>query len=584
MTESPRDRRLRVVRANPDARDAARINDREPLRVPPPEPTPRRGIGHPLVRFLIAFAVTIGFGIYVSQRADAAPVAPTVPPITSTKVTIPIRGGVSLAGVVVGPSSGSWPLLVMPGTFAAGTDKLQLIAEQLAPRGYTIVAYNERGFGASGGLVDAGGASDVADASDVLDWSLTHTTGRGDAVGIMSLSYGSGFLPMVIARDHRFRAAAMLSGWGDMWAALHPNDTGARASNLIFKTLASQHRPSPEVTAFFDRAVRNEFPESSRRFASERSPIDHLDEIRTNPVPLYMSTSMNEMIWPLDQTIDLFDAYPGPKHLDVLPGDHATSEVATAFGVTPATWAAALDWFDVHLMKRPAPSGFADPIRVVPRGPSSPNVISTDRFTSWPFEGLSSFDPPATRRTWLSTTSSWWGLAQTTTLSPTPGPTSKTLTSGSNLLLTGGIPMYQGIFEIMTGAPTTVPLALVDQNVAGVWKGPRVSAPTRLRGATAVHLDLTPSASTGSVFVYLLSQAPDGTTSFLAHKPFTYRGATPGRATTVDLDIPYQAFNVPTGHRLVIAVATDDVLYSSNTVNRSTVRINPGSYADLPIE
>lgn len=550
-------------------------------------------------RRVCALATSVGLVIaltmtLLSQPASAAtPVASgrpatvagglDVPPITTKSITITARDGVKLVGTVIGPKTGSWPLIVVPGTFAPDTVEMEFMAGQLAPRGYIIVTYAERGFGESGGGIDAGGPGDVNDASDALTWALANTRAIPEQVGIAGLSYGAGFVPIVAAKDPRFKAAASLSGWADMWRSLYPNNTGSYVMNLALGVLSLRSKPSPEVKEFFTKAVNNQFDAKSKAFAMQRSAVSYMDKIRQRPVPLYMSTSLNEMAWPIDQNIDFFNAYPGPKHLDLLPGDHSTSETGSAVQTLPATWSTAFDWFDEYVAGRDTDVASLPQIRVVPRSAKGPDLKSTQTWTNWPWETVRSTAPSKTVRQFLSTSSSWWGLAQTTTLAPSRGASSKRLRAGTNTLVNGGIPMYQGIFEVLTGAPTTVALSLVDQGVTGVWKGSPLTAPASLRGATKVHLDLTPSTAAGSVFAYLIDLAPDGTAYMIAHKPYSYSGLTPNRAQGVDFEIPYNAYDLAKGHRVVVAVSTDDANFSSNTPDWSSVQIGPGSYVDLPL-
>lgn len=503
--------------------------------------------------------------------------------VSQTPVDITVRDGARLKASVWAPTSGQWPVVIMPGTFAGDNLAVDLMARKVAPRGYIVISYTERGFGDSTGQVDAAGPRDVADASDVLDWALANTNAMPSRAGIASLSYGAGFIPMVLAQDHRFKAGAMLSGWGDMLRSLRPNDTTARAAVAALKVLADIQDPSPETSAFFKAALADDWSASTRRFAEVRSPMTYLGALKSNPAPLYMSTTFNEMIWPLDQTIDFYEAYPGVKHLDIVPGDHATTEVLTAIDGTPVTWQTAFDWFDTYLAGRSNAARSLPPIRVASRGADGPNIVSTKSFTNYDFETPSSLTGSPNIRQYLSTTSSWWGWGASTVLSDRPGNTSTRLQQGTNAVMTAGLPMYQGLGEAVTGQPSSVTLPLVDRRVTGVWTGEPLSRDSRIRGTTRVHLDLTPTTSTGSAFVYLIDQPPFGSARVIAHKPYSYRAVTPGRANVIDLTIPYQAYDIPRGHRLVVAVSTDDVFYSSLTPKGSSMKIGPGSYIDVPL-
>ena len=506
--------------------------------------------------------------------------------MVSEDANVPTRDGLTLLATVNQPKTGSgWPVVILPGTFAGDTVNINRIAAGLAGRGYVAVSYLERGFGKSGGFIDAGGPLDVADVSDVLTWVLANTTGDAKRVGLASISYGAGFGPIVAVMDHRFTAVAMVSGWGDMWRARYPNNTSALASNVALGALAEfSGRPSPGVIDFFTNAIKNVYTDDMKQLAAERSPVTYLDRMRANPVPLYVSTSMNESIWPADQTIDFFNAYPGPKHLDILPGDHATTELGTPIGLPGVTWNTAFDWLDAYVAGTSTAAKALPLVRVVARSPQGANFLQSGLASTFDFESYAGTANRTTRRVYLTTSSSMFGLVTRTQLGSSAGTAAKQLREGQNLLLQNGIPMVQGGFEIVFGTPTTVPLNAVDQGVTGLWTGPALASKLSIRGSTRVHLDLTPSAARGSVFVYLLERAPnDGTTYVIGHKPYSWTGLKPGVAVPLDVTIPYNAYDVPAGHALIVGVSTGDVLYTSNNPAGSSISIGPRSYVDLPL-
>ncbi|MFI7586206.1 CocE/NonD family hydrolase [Spongisporangium articulatum] len=538
-------------------------------------------------RSVLLAPALLAAGLTVARTASpAAAAVQTGQPTTSTKVTIPTRDGFTLAATVNKPlySEGRLPVVIMPGTFAGNTIDIDRMAVLQASRGYIAVNYTERGFGKSTGKIDAAGPLDVNDVSDVLDWVLAHTDADPDRVGSVSISYGAGFLPMVGVQDHRFKALAMISGWGDLWKARYPNGTSAWASNVALYTLAeTQGKPSDEVRRLFQNMIANKYTADMKAAAALRSPMTYLPQLQKHAVPTYFSTSMNEMIWPEDQTLEFFDAYPGVKHLDILPGDHATTELGQPVGSPGVTWTTAFEWMDAYV------GGYDDAakglplIRVAPRSPTGTNILESKLLSDYAFEGYTDLTPTARSRQYLATSSSMFGLITKTSLATSPGSDAKKLRMGKNLLMNQGIPMYEGAFEIVTGAPTTVPLSIVDQGVTGVWTGPELKSPLKLRGAIRSHLELVPSAAKGSVFVYLIDKAPNGTAFLVGHKPYSWTGATPGTKLPVDVTIPYNAYDVPAGHRLVFAVSTDDVMYTSNNGPLATVSVGSGSYVDIPL-
>ncbi|MFI7586207.1 alpha/beta fold hydrolase [Spongisporangium articulatum] len=520
----------------------------------------------------------------------AAPARAASYEVVKTETLIKARDGVtldlSIQRPAVSPPAGTrWPVVVAPATFDGNKTNIDLMTAPLAARGFVTVSFLERGFGKSGGYMDVGGPLDVSDASDVLTWALATQNVDPARVGIIGLSYGAGFVATAAAQDPRFKAVAMLSGWGDMWKSRYPNNTGAYVANLALQQLALRNgRPSPELKSFLQSMVDNVFTPGMKTFADQRSPVKYLDLMAQHPVPLFASTNMNENIWPEDQTLEFFNAYPGVKHADILPGDHATTELTQGFGIPAETWKSAYDWMETYVAGTSTVARTWPTFRVAPRGPDGTNAIESKLFTQFPFESYDRLTVRATKRQYLSSSSAWLGLTTRTTLSDTPGPDGKRLRQGRNLLLQDGIPMAQGGIETATGMPTTVLLQGVDQGVTGLWEGPKLTQKLQLRGAISSHLDLTPSTAKGSVFVYLLEQGPLGLTYVIGVKPYTYAGATPGAKLGVDVTIPYNAYDVPAGHKLIFAVSTDDVTFSSNTPTGSSVVVGSGSYVNLPLK
>lgn len=524
-----------------------------------------------------------------APAAQAKATAPALPTDTD-QADIPTRDGITLSAVIVTPrgkpTSGSrWPMVILPGTFAGDSRNINLIAATLAKRGYVTVSYLERGFGASGGLIDAGGPKDVADVSDAMTWALANTMGDPDRVGVASISYGAGFAPIAAVKDKRIKAVAMISGWGDMWASRYPNNTSAYASNLALSVLSDREgQPAPEMRDFFANATNNVFTPAMRKLAAERSPVSYLPQMRSHAVPMYVSTSMNESVWPADQTISFYDAYPGIKHLDILPGDHATTELGTPIGIPGVTWLTSFDWLDTYVAGTSDVAKRLAPVRVAPRTPWGTTFIDSGLASHFDFESYATPAVRKTQRQYLTSSSSLFGLIGKTQLTAAPGTGGKKLRQGTNLLLNNGVPLVQGGFEIVFGSPTTVALPGIDQGVTGLWQGPSLKQGLKLRGSTRVHLDLTPSADQGSVFVYLLEQTPLGVSTYVVgHKPYSWFGAKPGARLPIDVTIPYNAYDVPARHRLIVGVSTGDVLYTDNNLKGSSVTVGPGSFVDLPL-
>jgi predicted acyl esterase len=525
----------------------------------------------------------------VGPFAPAATPAPN-PAVDTQDVAVTMRDGITVFTSLFTPTAkapaGGWPVVIFPGTYAGDGLNANKMAEKLAERGFVTASYIPRGLGASTGFIDLAGPKDVSDVSDVLTWTLAHAKSDPKRVGVAGISYGAGFIPMAIAKDPRFKAAAMLSGWGDMWKSLWPNDTDAVAAHIGLTSVGlAQGRLSDEGRKVLLDGVGGKQSAEGKAYTAARSGSTYLPQLRERSIPLYVSTAMNEMIWPADQTIDFYRKYPGPKHLDILPGDHATTELRMGEGVVGYTWEAGFQWLQQHLAGAPTTVA-PGTVRVAPRAGDGTDVLESKNMSVFRTESYPSPDTSrSTKRYYLSSSSSApFGPAPKRELTSTPGTGRATLAQGLNLMLTQGLPLFQGVAEVLTGAPSRVQLDLAAPDSTGVWRSPALLAPTSIRGSITAHLDLRPTAGTGTVVVYALDLAPDGTTFMIGHKPYTWAGAKPKASLPLDVAIPYQGYDLPAGHKLALAVSTSDVVYADSNPIGSKVTVGPRSYVDFPLK
>ncbi len=514
----------------------------------------------------------------VTSVASVTSVTAGVPTVAATSVhrAVPTRDG-SLDAVVMAPTTpppaGRYPLVVIPATFAGQLVDLAPLGLVLAKRGYITVYYLERGYGASTGQIDAAGPKDVADVSQVITWMLANTPADPARVGLIGFSYSAGLVLEAAAVDPRVRAVAELDGWADLGRALYPNRTPSTVTEQALYALATvTGRPSPEVAKNVQDAINDVNIDSLLAFAAERSPVTFASRLTTRQVPLFMSHEMNETIFPIDQSVDFFTAYSGgPKRLDLWPGDHGSQEVQGALGKGGPGWEDAMRWMDAYVAGYDRSITTEPVVRVQPRSAEAPR----------PLESWASVAPTRTQRVYLATTPQLFGTART--LQATPGRGSQTVREGVNWLIHTLAPMYSYQLEVGTGHPPTVPLPLVDQSVSAIWQTARLTAPMSLRGVQRVHLSVTPSASTGTVVVHTLDVDALGLTGYMvAHQPITFTG-TPGVSQNLDVALPYNAYDLPTGHRLAVVVTTSDPSYLGANPPGSTIAIGPSSWMDLPL-
>ena len=117
-------------------------------------------------------------------------------------------------------------------------------AAELAGRGYVVLTYTARGFGASTGQIALDAPDyEVADARGLIDWLAARPEvrldGPGDPrVGVTGSSYGGALSLLVAAADPRVDAIAPMITWSDLGQALFPNAAaGQPAAAGVYKRL-----------------------------------------------------------------------------------------------------------------------------------------------------------------------------------------------------------------------------------------------------------------------------------------------------------------------------------------------------------
>jgi ABC-2 type transport system ATP-binding protein len=128
---------------------------------------------------------------------------------------------------------GAAPAVVLAHGFGGSKDSVEEDARDLAGRGYVVLAFSARGFGASTGQIGlADPAREVADLSALIDVLAERDDvvqdGEGDPrVGVAGSSYGGALALLGAAYDDRIDAVAPQITWHSLTSALFPSQVGA---------------------------------------------------------------------------------------------------------------------------------------------------------------------------------------------------------------------------------------------------------------------------------------------------------------------------------------------------------------------
>ncbi len=196
-----------------------------------PAPGHRAPVVARLVALVVSLAVVVGYA-----SAPAALAATDAPGSGSTEqtVTVPVRAepdgsAVTLDATVFVPGSpGPHPAVLLAHGFGGSKDDLVDRARDLAGRGYVVLTYSARGFGASGGRIHLDDPDyEVADGRTLIDLLAARPDvrldGAGDPrVGVAGGSYGGALALMLGATDKRVDAVVASITWNDLAEAFFP--------------------------------------------------------------------------------------------------------------------------------------------------------------------------------------------------------------------------------------------------------------------------------------------------------------------------------------------------------------------------
>ncbi|MGA4838770.1 alpha/beta fold hydrolase [Streptomyces sp. G45] len=498
--------------------------------------------------------------------AGAVPAAQAAPEATAPGVRfvdIPSDGGTVLKANVVTPAGaaadGSYPVIVLPTSWAMPQIEYIAQAKKLAAAGYVVVSYNSRGFWQSGGEIEVGGPEDIADASRVIDWTLKHTPADADKVGMAGISYGAGISLLAAGHDKRIKAVAALSGWSDLVASIYSGRTQhVQAGALLGGAGQLTGRPSPELKRILKAFLGSDLAHEDEMIAwgAKRSPATYLDRVNANGAAILLANAWGDTVFPPNAYASFYEKLTGPKRLEFRPGDHATAEATGLFGLPNDTWANTQRWFDRYLKGERNGIDREQPVQLKSR-----STGGYEGYPDWKSVG-------ATRRK--------VDLAGTTTIDANTD-------SGAN----GGLVLLSNALDQFLKLPPVASVPLLPRRYAAVWQSPRGEREQRVRGTARLHTTVTSTKESGTLVAYLYDVGPLGLGKLVSNAPYTFHGKTPGTPFAVDLELFSTAYDVPAGHRLALVVDTVDPLYVEHNptgarLTFSSPKTDP-SYVSIPL-
>ncbi|MEU2117575.1 CocE/NonD family hydrolase C-terminal non-catalytic domain-containing protein [Streptomyces sp. NPDC016459] len=494
----------------------------------------------------------------------------------------------------------------------------------LAHKGYHVLAYTPRGLGIPGlpststGCIDIAGPHDWADGSAVIDFAVDHFA--PNAIGFMGESYGSGISQLVAAHDDRVAAVVALSTWGNLATSLYDHDTRHLAAVKALLALTGG-------------SVESKFDEENQRILADfqadrnldtvvewgrlRAPESYLDLTNDNGTPTFFSNTWHESLFAVNQTLTTFNGLDVPKRLNLWIGDHAAPEGPALIG-PPATpgevnlpMEEAYAWLDHHL--KGERNGVEDWPRICNQVMFTYETEPvTDPGTGEP-TGENRIVTPARRETspdWSEVTRATevFGLTgdgaggSDGRLLPVAEGVPEAEETGWRRAFLAGVDTEATAMDALmktgqaewAGNPKIYDTRKIDRRHAVAWTTDPLASPDgegtagrRVRGIPRLRLTVRSTATSASLYAHLLDVAEDDTARIITHEPLNVYGLTPDQDTTVTWKLQAAAYDIPSGHRLMLVVDSKDPLYGDASVTwTQTVISSPDgepSFLELPL-
>ncbi|WP_306330065.1 CocE/NonD family hydrolase [Streptomyces venezuelae] len=494
----------------------------------------------------------------------------------------------------------------------------------LARKGYHVLAYTPRGLGIPGlpstssGRIDVAGPHDWADGSAVIDFAVDRFA--PSAIGFMGESYGSGISQLVAAHDDRVAAVVALSTWGNLATSLYDHHTRhlAAVKALLALTGGSVEskfdEANQEILADF-QADRN--LHTVVEWGRLRAPESYLDLTNENGTPTFFSNTWHESLFAVNQTLETFNGLDVPKRLNMWIGDHAAPEGPALIG-PPAVrgevnqpMAEAYAWLDHHL--RGERNGVED----------WPEVCNQVMFTYVtepvldPETGEPTGENRIVREARRESSADWSEVTRSTELLgltgdgaggadgrlvPVGGAAPEGDESGWRRAFLAGVDTEATAMDAIMktgqaewrGNPKIYDTRKIDRRHALAWTTEPLVSPDgeaapgrRVRGIPRLRLTVRSTATSASLYAHLLDVAEDDTARIISHEPLNVYGLTPDQDTTVSWNLQAAAYDIPSGHRLMLVVDSKDPLYGDASVTwTQTVLSSPEgepSFLELPL-
>lgn len=479
---------------------------------------------------------------------------------TDDDIIITAHDGVKLAANIFEPTDLDGPAPAVIFINSWGLNEYQYLAQaaDLAEKGYIVLSYSTRGWGTSEGVIATAGPDDVADYSTVIDYLLANYPVNPDAIGTAGISYGSGISLLGAAHDPRVKAISAMSSWGDLEHALYGNETPRLVWGELLTISGSLiGNLDPIVNQYWSDIKSQNLPAipEIREWAAVRSPINYVDQLNENGTAVYLAKAYGDNLFQPNTLLDMFSQLTGPKHVDLVPGTHATAEILPSLvGIGDnVIWENTYKWFDIHLKGETNDLSDAKPLNM--------KVKFENRFESFDDYPV----PEASDETFYLHPRSAFDTGDLETY-PYRGwfGTDDTINAWAGTIFSTQIPLLSQLLEQLE-VPIMADISAASDFRSVYYQTGRLDETMKIRGTPNVTLQVTPHYDQIQLVVYLYDMDWWGTGKLITHGAITLPQAPWGEKVELNLDLVTTAYDVPAGNRVVLAIDTKDPEYKSPT-------------------
>jgi predicted acyl esterase len=456
-----------------------------------------------------------------------------------------------------------WPLIIMPNSWDLNEYEYTIPARKMAKRGYIVLSYSARGWGKSGGRVDAGGPNDLADIDAIIKWALSELPSDSKNIGMAGISYGGGLSLLAAAHDSRIKAVAVMSAWSDLIYALYGNKSPSVLwGGVLVKTGKLFGRLEPKIETNYQNLVKHHHVSDAKQWAKTRSPSTYIDGINGNKTAVYISQNLEDRLFKANMMIKFYSQLHTKKRMDFNQGIHGSAEAPGLFGFDNYVWTQAVNWLDKWLKNTNNNIDKAPLFSVELRGGKRL------RFTQWPLDSH-------TERFYLQKSHMF-----------NPGALTKDIQNSHDTdklrfgLITGvnsGIPILSPILEPYKLTPIISWLPGINRLSAIYYKSKPLTHDRTIIGIPKIKLWYKSSRQKSQLIAYLYDVDSFGMGRLISHAAVSRYHDIPGNYVFSEFDLSMSAYSVPKGHSIALAFGMFDILYRPPSLSNYTIDLAYGT-------